>query len=150
MVIKIAEQYIFLKCLFLHTNYALTFNIYLIDHDRPSIDLQYLPNRPITLESDNNENIQRHRRSRNSLNPSVFGLTSTKLSNNWPPISRDNWIKVMVVADGPMLKYHGEKLERYILTLMQTVNLSLFLNCTYINNTKLYILIVVFIYFTEY
>ena len=119
MVISFNDKSI---ALFLYTNYALTFNIYLIDHDRPSIDLQYLPNIPITLESDNIENIQRHRRSRNSLNPGVFGLTSTKLSNNWPPISRDNWIKVMVVADGPMLKYHGEKLERYILTLMQTVN----------------------------
>ena len=43
-------------------------------------------------------------------------------SEVWPPISKDNWIKVMVVADGPMLKYHGKKLERYILTLMQTVN----------------------------
>ena len=91
------------------------------------IDLQYLPNIPISSESYNINDIQRHRRSRNSLNPSPFGLTSTKLSNDWPPISKDNWIKVMVVADGPMLKYHGEKLERYILTLMQTVNLSLFL-----------------------
>jgi hypothetical protein len=25
------------------------------------------------------------------------------------------------VADGPMLKYHGDKLEQYILTLMQIV-----------------------------
>ena len=45
-----------------------------------------------------------------------------------PPISKDNWIKVMVVADGPMLKYHGKKLERYILTLMQTVNSIVFDN----------------------
>ena len=86
------------------------------------IDLQYLPNIPISSESYNINDIQRHRRSRNSLNPKAFGLASTKLSNDWPPTSRDNWIKVMVVADGPMLKYHGEKLERYILTLMQTVN----------------------------
>ena len=86
------------------------------------IDLQYLPNIPISSESYNIDDIQRHRRSRNSLNPNTFDSPPTKSSNNWPPISRDNWIKVMVVADGPMLKYHGEKLERYILTLMQTVN----------------------------
>ena len=49
-------------------------------------------------------------------------------SEVWPPISKDNWIKVMVVADGPMLKYHGKKLERYILTLMQTVNSIVFDN----------------------
>ena len=86
------------------------------------IDLQYLPNIPISSESYNINDIQRHRRSRNSLNPSAFDSPPAKSSNNWPPISRDNWIKVMVVADGPMLKYHGENLERYILTLMQTVN----------------------------
>ena len=97
-------------------------NIYVIDDDQLGIDLQYLPNIPIPSESDNTDDIQRHRRSRNSLNPNTFDSPPTKLSNNWPPISRDNWIKVMVVADGPMLKYHGENLERYILTLMQTVN----------------------------
>ena len=86
------------------------------------IDLQYLPNIPISSESYNTDNIQRHRRSRNSLNSNTLDYPPTTLSNNWPPISRDNWIKVMVVADGPMLKYHGENLERYILTLMQTVN----------------------------
>ena len=95
------------------------------------IDLQYLPNIPISSKSYNTNDIQRHRRSRNSLNPSAFDSPPAKSSNNWPPISRDNWIKVMVVADGPMLKYHGENLERYILTLMQTVNSSLFLDHAY-------------------
>ncbi len=39
----------------------------------------------------------------------------------WPPKANDNWMEIMVVADGPMLKYHGDKLEQYILTLMQIV-----------------------------
>ncbi len=30
------------------------------------------------------------------------------------------------MADGPMLKYHGQKLEQYILTLMQIVRLKIF------------------------
>lgn len=29
----------------------------------------------------------------------------------------------MVVADGPMVKYHGKKLRQYVLTLMNTVSL---------------------------
>ena len=43
----------------------------------------------------------------------------------WPPRANDNWLEVLVVADGPMLKYHGQKLEQYILTLMQIVRNSL-------------------------
>ena len=39
----------------------------------------------------------------------------------WPPQSKDNWVEVMVVADGPMVKYHGDKVEQYILTLMKIV-----------------------------
>ena len=71
-----------------------------------------------------NNDIRRDRRSRNSLNH-INGTVSTKEYDVWPPISKDNWIKVMVVADGPMLKYHGKKLERYILTLMQTVDIQI-------------------------
>ena len=40
---------------------------------------------------------------------------------SWPPKSKDNWMEVMVVADGPMVKYHGAKLRQYILTLMNIV-----------------------------
>ena len=45
----------------------------------------------------------------------------------WPPRANDNWLEVLVVADGPMLKYHGQKLEQYILTLMQIVRNSKYL-----------------------
>ena len=31
-------------------------------------------------------------------------------------------MEVMVVADGPMVKYHGNKLRQYILTLMNIVS----------------------------
>ena len=84
-----------------------------------TLDLKHLPPLPTISQSYNND-IRRDRRSRNSLNK--IGYSSVKQSEVWPPISRDNWIKIMVVADGPMLKYHGGKLERYILTLMQTVS----------------------------
>ena len=40
----------------------------------------------------------------------------------WPPKANENWMEIMVVADGPMVQYHGDKLEQYILTLMQIVS----------------------------
>ena len=40
----------------------------------------------------------------------------------WPPKSNENWLEILVVADGPMVKYHGDKLQNYILTLMQIVS----------------------------
>jgi hypothetical protein len=83
------------------------------------MDLKNLPALPTISPSFNND-IRRDRRSRNSLNH--ITAYTLKQSEVWPPMSKDNWIKVMVVADGPMLKYHGDKLERYILTLMQTVS----------------------------
>ena len=43
-------------------------------------------------------------------------------AQSWPPKSKDNWMEVMVVADGPMVKYHGNKLRQYILTLMNIVS----------------------------
>ncbi len=44
-------------------------------------------------------------------------------SRTWPPQSKDNWIEVMVVADGPMVAYHGRRLREYILSLMKIVSL---------------------------
>ena len=95
------------------------------DTQKSSIDLNYLPPIPLILQSSHND-LRRKRRSRNSIHhPQSSNDFHEKIilgKDNWPPVSRDNWVKVMVVADGPMLKYHGDKLERYILTLMQTVN----------------------------
>ena len=92
--------------------------IFNTDTHESSVDLNYLPPLPLSSQFFNDD-VRRDRRSRNSL---IHKITSTgNASDVWPPASRDNWIKVMVVADGPMLKYHGDKLERYILTLMQTV-----------------------------
>ena len=45
----------------------------------------------------------------------------------WPPKSNENWLEIMVVADGPMVKYHGDKLQNYILTLMQIVSFFTYL-----------------------
>ena len=102
-------------------------NILITGTQESSIDLSYLPPIPLVPQSSNND-LRRNRRSRNSLYqiPSSNDLHKHVLrKDTWPSVSRDNWVKVMVVADGPMLKYHGDKLERYILTLMQTVNCSL-------------------------
>jgi hypothetical protein len=46
----------------------------------------------------------------------------------WPPKANENWMEIMVVADGPMVQYHGDKLEQYILTLMQIVSFHNFVN----------------------
>ena len=94
-----------------------------------SIDLKYLPAIPESPPQSNDNWVRRDKRSRNSLNHMTSSKVS-KQSETWPPISKDNWVKVMVVADGPMLKYHGDKLERYILTLMQTVS-SIFVYILY-------------------
>ena len=94
-----------------------------LDNELLTIDLTSLPPLPSQTipKTIKNKDIRRDRRSRNSLNH-MNSQSTVNESEVWPPISKDNWIKVMVVADGPMLKYHGKKLERYILTLMQTVN----------------------------
>ncbi len=42
---------------------------------------------------------------------------------SWPPKSKDNWIEIMVVADGPMAKYHGSRIREYVLSLMKIVSL---------------------------
>ena len=43
-------------------------------------------------------------------------------SKSWPPRSMENWIEVLVVVDGPMVKYHGKRIRHYVLTLMQIVS----------------------------
>ena len=43
-------------------------------------------------------------------------------SISWPPRSIENWIEVLVVVDGPMVKYHGKRIRHYVLTLMQIVS----------------------------
>ena len=52
-------------------------------------------------------------RNKRSISPS---------SNSWPPKSVENWIEVLVVVDGPMVKYHGKRVRHYVLTLMQIVS----------------------------
>ena len=47
-------------------------------------------------------------------------------SQAWPPQSIENWVEVLVVVDGPMVKYHGSRVRHYVLTLMQIVSLSIF------------------------
>jgi len=39
-------------------------------------------------------------------------------------ISRDHTVELMIVADNKMVKYHGEALEPYILSLIAVVGLS--------------------------
>ena len=48
-----------------------------------------------------------------------------QIGGNWPPKSRENWIEVLVVVDGPMVKYHGSKVRHYVLTLMRMVRWQL-------------------------
>ena len=47
------------------------------------------------------------------------------IGDSWPPPSRVNWVKVMVVADGTMVEYHGKRVRHYVLTLMQIVSWNL-------------------------
>jgi hypothetical protein len=51
---------------------------------------------------------------------------ATYNTSTWPPQSKRNWVEVMVVADGPMVEYHGDNLKQYILTLLNIVRLHLF------------------------
>jgi len=44
-------------------------------------------------------------------------------STSWPPRSVENWVEVMLVVDGPMVKYHGSGVRHYVLTLMHIVSL---------------------------
>ena len=48
-----------------------------------------------------------------------------QIGGDWPAKSRENWIEVLVVVDGPMVKYHGSKVRHYVLTLMRMVRRQL-------------------------
>ena len=54
-------------------------------------------------------------RSRRSLIGPIYRLYDNDKhgpeQSSWPPKSRENWMEVMVVADGKMLSYHGDHLE---------------------------------------
>jgi hypothetical protein len=36
---------------------------------------------------------------------------------------RESWVEVLLVVDGPMVRYHGEGVRHYVLTLMHIVSL---------------------------
>merc|ERR1719500_2218817 len=48
---------------------------------------------------------------------------SARRTKVWPPASRENWVEVLVVVDGPMVRYHGKGVRHYVLTLMHIVSL---------------------------
>ena len=47
----------------------------------------------------------------------------------WPPGAEETWVEVLVVVDGPMIKYHGTGVRHYVLTLMHIVSIDAWL-CT--------------------
>ena len=56
--------------------------------------------------------IQRTRRSAAaSTDALVVGGERSFRQGSWPPKSMDNWLEVMVVADGKMVTYHGDHLR---------------------------------------
>ena len=43
--------------------------------------------------------------------------------SKWPPRAKSSWVEVMVVVDGPMVKYHSSTgVRHYVLTLMHIVS----------------------------
>ena len=48
---------------------------------------------------------------------------AASLGDRWPPPSHDNWVEVVVVVDGPMVKYHGKNVRHYVLSLMKIVSM---------------------------
>ena len=42
--------------------------------------------------------------------------------SRWPPAAEESWVEVMLVVDGPMVKYHGAGVRHYVLTLMHIVS----------------------------
>ncbi len=44
----------------------------------------------------------------------------------WPPGAEETWVEVLVVVDGPMIKYHGTGVRHYVLTLMHIVSIDSF------------------------
>ena len=49
---------------------------------------------------------------------------SVVIGHSWPPASQESWVEVLVVVDGPMVKYHGKSVRHYVLTLMQIVSMQ--------------------------
>jgi len=97
----------------------------------------------------------RHRLTLLSSPPAVPSLSTKRLrrgrprrstgrSKVWPPASRENWVEVLVVVDGPMVRYHGKGVRHYVLTLMHIVSLiyrdSSLGNLVHISVAKLLIL----------
>ncbi len=37
-------------------------------------------------------------------------------------LCRESWVEVLLVVDGPMVRYHGEAVRHYVLTLMHIVS----------------------------
>lgn len=70
----------------------------------------------VELDSQIDLNNHRARRSFRNHRPQLQSLI-------WPPKSIENWVEVLVVADGPMVQYHGSNVESYIYTLMDIVSL---------------------------
>ena len=66
----------------------------------------------ISLEADSDKPVRQRR-------------SVKQIGGNWPPQSRENWLEVLVVVDGPMVKYHGTKVRHYVLTLMRMVRRQL-------------------------
>jgi predicted transcriptional regulator with HTH domain len=67
--------------------------------------------------------LSNYERRRSKRSPSDPGGRSGS-SAEWPPKSKENWVEILVVADGPMVKYHGDGLRQYVLTLMNIVRHS--------------------------
>ena len=68
------------------------------------------------ISSDSGSDSDRAERQRRSVK---------QIGGDWPAKSRENWIEVLVVVDGPMVKYHGNKVRHYVLTLMRMVRRQL-------------------------
>ena len=49
---------------------------------------------------------------------------SVQYGIGWPPQSYENTIEVLVVVDGSMTKYHGAGVKKYVLDLMNIVNIT--------------------------
>ena len=84
---------------------------FLIEHIHD--DLHHLMRQP-KQEADGGEHDEADRRQKRAA----------VLGNSWPPPSRANWVEVLVVVDGPMVKYHGKNVRHYVLSLMKIVRMS--------------------------
>ena len=76
-----------------------------------------------------------------SNNAGVFNETIHR-GRHKRSVSLERFVEVMVVVDKEMSKYHGDDLQRYVLTLMSIVS-KLHLNCLpKLGNEKQYLLII--------